>query len=629
MARFYSPRQKRVMQIKQGNLCRLCGKPLTQGFHGDHRRPYSKGGPTIVLNGQVLCPTCNLKKGTTMSTPNIALLRQWQSECHDKAMARFMSGHREFYINACPASGKTIAATVTSFALIDSGMVERVIIVAPTNEIVSQWSKTFQRLTGRTMLKVTGSDMEVSSYGTDICVTCASVGRLSEALASICSNERVLVIVDEVHHNAENAAWGLGSIIGLSDAVYALILSGTLERSDDERPIWLQYNDDGHIDLDPESSYTLTYGQAITEGYCRPVTFHRHEGKFHVHIDTETTIEVNAADDPAEIEKKLGLTGLRNALDFYRLACIPQYENDNETPNLNGYQCSMLSEGIEHLNNIRQEMPNAGGLIICPSIQMAEYMSKLIELVESSKPIIVHSEIKNSSARIRAYREGTQRWIVSVNMIAEGVDVPRLRVLVYLPSALTELFFRQAIGRIIRSIGIDDTSSGYVIMPATNTFDEYAKRIESEIPAQLRPIREIPTERICPKCNEPNSVDAKSCRYCEYDFQLENTQPLKSCPQCDTQNNLQALTCFNCGWSFTNEYDMTLAEALRDGAIVRGMQLTEDEVRLGEANCEKIKEAAFESGDALLIAMLNQLPKEAYGRLVKIMSKVQKDTNDS
>ena len=31
-------------------------------FHADHIKPYSKGGPTTIINGQLLCPSCNLKK---------------------------------------------------------------------------------------------------------------------------------------------------------------------------------------------------------------------------------------------------------------------------------------------------------------------------------------------------------------------------------------------------------------------------------------------------------------------------------------------------------------------------------------------------------------------------------------
>ena len=64
MARFFSPRQKRIMQLRQGNLCAMCGDPLPQTFHGDHRKAHSKGGLTTVQNGQALCPKCNLKKGS-------------------------------------------------------------------------------------------------------------------------------------------------------------------------------------------------------------------------------------------------------------------------------------------------------------------------------------------------------------------------------------------------------------------------------------------------------------------------------------------------------------------------------------------------------------------------------------
>lgn len=37
-------------------------------WHADHIIPYSKGGPTIVENGQLLCPSCNWKKSDKMPT---------------------------------------------------------------------------------------------------------------------------------------------------------------------------------------------------------------------------------------------------------------------------------------------------------------------------------------------------------------------------------------------------------------------------------------------------------------------------------------------------------------------------------------------------------------------------------
>ena len=51
-------------------------------------------------------------------------------------------------------------------------------------------------------------------------------------------------------------------------------------------------------------------------------------------------------------------------------------------------------------------------------------------------------------------------------MVSEGVDIKRLRVLVYLPAARTELAFRQAIGRVVRTLGPDDDTRAYVVMPS-------------------------------------------------------------------------------------------------------------------------------------------------------------------
>ena len=51
------------MAILSGNQCSICKTPLNKKFHGDHKVPWSKGGQTILNNGQALCVSCNLKKG--------------------------------------------------------------------------------------------------------------------------------------------------------------------------------------------------------------------------------------------------------------------------------------------------------------------------------------------------------------------------------------------------------------------------------------------------------------------------------------------------------------------------------------------------------------------------------------
>lgn len=47
-----------------GWQCARCGRAV-QAFHLDHRRPLSRGGRHTLRNIQLLCPSCNLKKGET------------------------------------------------------------------------------------------------------------------------------------------------------------------------------------------------------------------------------------------------------------------------------------------------------------------------------------------------------------------------------------------------------------------------------------------------------------------------------------------------------------------------------------------------------------------------------------
>ena len=82
---------------------------------------------------------------------------------------------------------------------------------------------------------------------------------------------------------------------------------------------------------------------------------------------------------------------------------------------------------------------------------------------------------------------------------------------------------------------------------------------------------------------------------------------------------LSARRCHSCGKSFATSFSLTLDEALRTGAIVRGMDLDESEVITGEEIADPIRTRLLKSGDEALIRITKVLPDEAYGRLQKIM----------
>jgi superfamily II DNA or RNA helicase len=549
-------------------------------------------------------------------------LRPWQAEALRKALAWLVvdRSDRHFLINAAPGAGKTICASVIAAQLLDQNEIGRVIVIAPRSEVVRQWADEFKAVTGRTMTKVTGAHAEIEEYGTDLCATWSAVQGLQDGFQQVCRSSETLIICDEHHHAAVEAAWGGQADSAFKDAKYVLVLTGTPMRSDGQETVWFGYDSYGKIDHPEAGTYTLGYGEAVDLGYCRPITFHRHEGRFSVALPDGDNISVSGIANTELAPDLKRIRGLQQALDFYKLACTPRYMPDGVTPDPKSYQASMLEFGIAKLNDIRDVIPNAGGLVIAPNIEVAEYMAALLEELEHEKPTLVHSQMANAEARISAFKNTNKRWLVSVAMISEGVDIKRLRILVYLPYAQTELAFRQAMGRVVRSLGDEDYSRAYVVMPTHRILEEWARRVELEMSPSARTEGQKPTTKVCPSCGAQNPKNAEDCSECGHEFP-PRAQSFKACDECGALNVMGAEECQACGHSFRLDFEITLNEALRVGAIVRGMDLDEDEVRDGEEHKVEILADVLRSGDDALIKVVKQLPEESWGRLRKILNR--------
>jgi hypothetical protein len=60
-SRRISPSLRSQVMDRDGGMCRYCG--ATEDLHIDHVEPHSQGGLTVADNLQVLCGSCNIRKG--------------------------------------------------------------------------------------------------------------------------------------------------------------------------------------------------------------------------------------------------------------------------------------------------------------------------------------------------------------------------------------------------------------------------------------------------------------------------------------------------------------------------------------------------------------------------------------
>ena len=137
-------------------------------------------------------------------------------------------------------------------------------------------------------------------------------------------------------------------------------------------------------------------------------------------------------------------------------------------------------------------------------------------------------------------------------------------------------------GRVIRNDEPNDGTRAYVVMPSLELLETYARRVEREMPPGVKKEPPKPKTKICPRCNNVEPISATNCSECDYEFPTSPRPGLKVCNKCGTLNSWSATKCINCGTSFRPEFSLSLKEALRSGAIVRGMDINEEDVKIGE-----------------------------------------------
>ena len=128
-----------------------------------------------------------------------------------------------------------------------------------------------------------------------------------------------------------------------------------------------------------------------------------------------------------------------------------------------------------------------------------------------------------------------------------------------------------------------------------------------------------PKTKKCPICATETALGQQFCEACGHEFVAVSPR-FKPCNDCGGLNSLSAKTCQHCGRDFGAAFVLTLDEALRTGAIVRGMDLVEGDVVEGEQMANDIRQAVISSGDHKLIKIIKQLPEESWAKLKRLMS---------
>jgi superfamily II DNA or RNA helicase len=381
-------------------------------------------------------------------------LRAWQQEATEAVRAH--SG-ASFLASATPAAGKTTFGLHIAHRMLVAGFVSRVVVAGPTTHICRQWAADAARY---------GIDLEPNRPNSDgpestdfhgVAVTYQTIAAGPETHRDAAAARKTLLIADEPHHMGDLAAWGLQTRKAFDGARFRLLLSGTPFRSDNSAIPWVAYDDEGLSRAD----YAYGYPQALRDRVCRPITFLPYDGE----MEWVSDGRLRSADFDLVLPAAESARRLRTAL-------TPEGE----------WMGEVLRDGDARLSEVRAEgHPDAGGLVIASDQEHARAIAARLAAVCGEAPEIVMSDEPGASRRIAEFAASERRWLVSVLMVSEGVDIPRLRVGVYATAARTELFFRQVVGRFIRvTPGGPRRQMSYLLMPADSRLKALAREIELE-----------------------------------------------------------------------------------------------------------------------------------------------------
>ena len=98
----------------------------------------------------------------------------------------------------------------------------------------------------------------------------------------------------------------------------------------------------------------------------------------------------------------------------------------------------------------------------------------------------MHTE-SDAAAKLKRFTASREDWIVAVNMVSEGVDIPRLRVGVYATAAKTPMIFRQIVGRFVRTIPGRPVEESWLYLPGDPVLRRHATEVETELSPMAEP----------------------------------------------------------------------------------------------------------------------------------------------
>jgi len=419
-----------------------------------------------------------------------------------------------------PGGGKSLLPVIAAARLVEAGRVERICWVVPRDSLRLQAEEAFADPVWRAALghalsvRAADNEPDPSRGLTGYVTTYQAIAAAPDLHLAEVRRHRTLLVVDEVHHlptlgedepaappssgqapalSEEASVWSRALLPLLESATLRLLLSGTLERADGQRILWLPYRTGPtagtqEVNLEAPGWAIIGYSraQAVAERAVLPVTFGALDGEASW-LQAGRTATEGVRLGPHRLSGRSPTVTTRPAL-FTALRT--------------GFARELLQEAFRATRTLRAHRRAERGL---PAGEPARGLGKLLVVAPDQRSArrycemlrgwmppqqaardvrLATSDERSAPEALAAFRLMAEPAVlVTVAMAYEGLDAPEVAVVAALTHIRSRPWLEQMISRATRvdpHAGSYESQSALVFHPDDPLFARFRRSIETE-----------------------------------------------------------------------------------------------------------------------------------------------------